>query len=173
MQLKWIIWTLVLILEGCDSSPHCKITINLKTNYSRSLRWFYLLDAFRTLTKEELHAIFKRHIKVGLQCLSGCCCIIEDTHFSIKALKWQELFGLKRTPVVQSDSSAPVREDTVTAEHEVPKGDSSQRSGSFSFLILGKCNVVFPKHIFKTQSRPFSSQCTNYTVLWLIIWLHF
>lgn len=86
------------LLFHCDPSPHCKITINLKTNYPRSLRWLCLLDLFRTLTKEELHVIFKRHMKVGLQHLSGCCCTIEDIHFSIKALKWQELFGLKRTP---------------------------------------------------------------------------
>lgn len=105
----------------CDSSPHCKITINLKINYSRSLRWLYLLDLFHTLTKEELHVIFKRHIKVGVQCLSGCCCIIGDIHISIKTSKWQELFGLKRTPVVESDISEPVREDTATADYGLPK----------------------------------------------------
>lgn len=143
------------LLFHCDSSPHCKITINLKTNYPRSLRWFCLLDLFRTLTKEELHVIFKRHMKVGLQRLSGCCCITEDIHFSIKALKWP--------PVVQSDGSAPVREDTVTAKHEVPKGDSYQRSGSlfFFFLILGSC--VYKTHIQNSEQTFFQPV---YTLPW-------
>lgn len=50
---------------------------------------------------------------------------------------------------MQSDSSEPIREDTVTADHEVPKVVPRDQGACFSFLILGSC--VSKTHIQNSE----------------------